>query len=204
VRRPPGAGLVDRVRGRTGRAPDPGTELALLDGIAAGLEAGLLTHRAVELAVASLTGPQAGPAGHPWRELTRAAELGQPLAPVWARLGRRTGSPTCAAVARAWWVASATGAPLAGAVRAGATAARERRRLVRAVEVATAGARAMATVLTVLPVAGVGLAALLGIDPLTLYATGPALASAVAGACLVGVGRLVVTRMVRGVVRGVL
>ncbi|HSP61220.1 MAG TPA: hypothetical protein VLO09_09175, partial [Ornithinimicrobium sp.] len=107
------------------------------------------------------------------------------------------------AVARAWAVAAATGAPLAAAVRASAEAARERRRLHRAVEVATAGARATGRVLALLPLAGLGLAALLGIGPRELYAHPLAAGAAGVGLLLLGLGRLLVGRLVHRVVRGV-
>ena len=60
--------------------------------------------------------------------------------------------------------------------------------LERAVDVATAGARATAAVLGLLPLAGVGLAALLGVGPTRLYGSPAALASASAGLVLLGVG----------------
>lgn len=173
-----------------------------LDGVAAALEAGLPTGRALHLALAQVGGSAAA-ADDPWAELRRAAASGQPLAPAWHRMARRSGSPTLASVARAWRVAGDTGAPVAEAVRAGAAAARERLRLTRAVEVATAGARATATVLALLPVAGVALAALLGIGPAQLYGTPLALASAGVGVGLLGIGHLMVRRMVTGVLRGV-
>ena len=173
----------------------------MLDGLAAALEAGLPTGHALEVALDPVVGAGAGFGA--WQELARAANDGQPLGPAWQRLARRTGSLTASSVGRAWTLAAVTGAPVAAAVRSSAHAARERRRLERAVEVATAGARATATVLGLLPVAGVGLAALLGIGPLTLYAHPLALASAALGAVLLVVGHLTVRRMVRGVLRGV-
>lgn len=105
-------------------------------------------------------------------------------------------------MARAWRVAALTGAPLARAVRVSAHVSRERRRLERAVQVATAGARATVTVLTLLPVAGVGLAAVLGVSPLVLYSHPVALASAGAGALLVVVGQLWSRRLVGRVLGG--
>lgn len=184
-------------------------ELQVLDGLAAALEAGLPVPRAVTLAVAGAT-PGSRPAadrreGWPadgWDDLVRAAGDGQALAPAWQRLARRSGSPTLASVARAWRVAALTGAPLARAVRVSAHVSRERRRLERAVQVATAGARATVTVLTLLPVAGVGLAAVLGVSPLVLYSHPVALASAGAGALLVVVGQLWSRRLVGRVLGG--
>lgn len=185
--------------GERGRAE--AEEVLVLDGLAAALEAGLPTGQALHLALDA--GQLHRGRTWSWEELWRASGEGQPLAPVWARVARRTGSPTLSAVARAWTVASVTGAPLATAVRAGAEAARERRRLHRAVEVATAGARATGRVLALLPLAGVGLAALLGIGPRELYAHPLAAGAAGAGVLLLGVGRLLVGRLVADIVRGV-
>lgn len=138
-----------------------------------------------------------------WDELARAAAQGQALAPVWQRLARREDSPTLDSVARAWRVSALTGAPLARGIRVSAHVSRERRRLERAVQVATAGARATVTVLTLLPLAGVGLAVVLGVSPVALYAHPVALASAGAGAVLVVVGQFWSRRLVGRVLRGV-
>lgn len=193
--------LVRRLRvRRSSRRVGVVEEVQLLDGLAAALEAGLPTEHAVHVALDP--DGSSGPSAVPWPELVHAAREGQPLAPAWHRLARRTGSLTAASVARAWTVAAVTGAPVAAAVRSSAHAARERRRLERAVEAATAGARATAAVLGLLPVAGVGLAALLGVGPVGLYAHPFALASAVLGLVLLGIGHLAVRRMVRGVLGG--
>ena len=182
-----------------GRAPArrEAQELALLDGLAAALEAGLPTDRAVTVALESA----AGPGDDAWRELARAAGEGQPLGAAWQRVARRTGSPTAATVARAWSVAASTGAPVAAAVRSAAGTARERRRLVGAVDVASAGARATASVLGLLPLAGVGLAALLGVGPTVLYSHPLPLASAGLGLVLLLLGHLLVRRLVGQVLR---
>lgn len=175
-------------------------EVHLLDALAAALEAGMPTDAALRLALDT-----AGDNGHlpeAWSELRRAAALGLPLAPSWARLARRTGSPTVAAAARAWAVSTATGAPLAAAIRSSAHASREGRRLDRAVEIATAGARATATVLALLPLGGIGLAALMGIGPSSLYGSTAALVSAGAGLALLLLGHLVVRTMVGRVSAG--
>ncbi|GGK57807.1 type II secretion system F family protein [Ornithinimicrobium pekingense] len=182
-----------------GRAHAMSEEVQLLDGLAAALEAGLPTEHAVQVALAPVG---AGPAAGHWAELAREAREGHPLGAAWQRLARRTCSPTAASVARAWTVASTTGAPVAAAVRSSAHAARERRRLERAVETATAGARATATVLGLLPLAGVGLAALVGVGPTTLYSDPLAMGSAGLGVVLLLTGHLVVRRMVSSVLRG--
>lgn len=206
-RRPgPDGHIVGRVRDAVRRlvgvtGSDDLEEVHLLDALAAALEAGLPTERALRLAMDSVTG--AGPAPAAWSDLRRCADLGLPLAAAWTRVARRTGSPTLAAAGRSWTVATLSGAPLAAAVRSSAHAARERHRLTRAVEVATAGARATASVLGLLPVAGVGLAAVLGIGPATLYGSLPALLSAGTGLVLLATGHLIVRALVSRVVAGV-
>lgn len=194
--------LVRRLRTRSAdRAVD--VELQVLEGLAAALEAGLPVPRAVTLAVSQVDAGEAGSLlFSAWDELARAATDGQALVPVWQRLARRTGSPTLASVARAWRVAAVTGAPLARAIRVSTHASRERRRLERAVQVATAGARATVTVLTLLPFGGVALAAVLGVSPLALYSHPIALASVAAGAVLVLVGQVWSRRMVARVLLG--
>lgn len=215
VKRPPRTSVrqdVDRLLRRMGvgrAARDRALELQVLDGLAAALEAGLPVPRAVTLAVSEVVPTQEqqrdrpGPGhGSDWDELARAAAQGQALAPVWQRLARRAGSPTLDSVARAWRVASLTGAPLARAIRLSAHVSRERQRLERAVQVATAGARATVTVLTLLPLAGVGLAAVLGVSPLVLYSHPVALVAAGSGALLVVVGQLWSRRLVSQVLKG--
>lgn len=198
---PPGpspAAWLARWRERPSAARSLQEELHVIDALAAALEAGLPVPRAVELAVRG-GGEGWGGAGD-GGVLARAAREGQELAPAWERLARQGRSPTVASVSRAWRVASLTGAPLAHALRVSAHAARERRRLVRAVEVAVAGPRATVGVLTLLPLAGVGLAAALGVGPTSLYADPVAQASAGAGALLLLAGQVWVRRMVGSVV----
>lgn len=172
-------------------------ELQVLDGLASALDAGLPVDRALAASLAGATQDGAGRAERAaWGQIARAAQDGHALAPAWQRLARRTGSPTVASVARSWRVATLTGAPLAASLRVSAHASRERRRLERAVEVATAGARATVTVLTLLPLAGIVLASVMGVGPVSLYGSPVALAGLATGAVLLGVGHLMVRRMV--------
>lgn len=189
----------DRADARSGPGDRDASVLAVLDDLSAGLEAGLPVPRAVSLALTHR--PVHGPGHEAWSALDLASRDGQGLAPAWARLARATGSPAVASVARAWRVAGLTGAPLSAALRVSATTARERLRLERAVGTATAGARATASVLTVLPVAGVLLAAVLGVGPATLYGSVPALVSAGLGAVLLLVGQVLVRAVVGRVLR---
>ncbi|WP_298749078.1 type II secretion system F family protein [uncultured Serinicoccus sp.] len=175
-------------------------ELEVVDTVAAALEGGLPVSRAVGLALErARPAPRKG--GPEWAVVARAAREGEPLAPAWDRVARRAGTPTLGAVARSWQVASRSGAPLAEALRVSAHTARERRRLENAVEAASAGARATATVLTCLPLAGIALAAVLGVPPTVLYATPTAWACLAAGATLLLLGQVLVRRLVADVLR---
>lgn len=206
-RRPLRARLAALLRRAGGtRAPGRGewaTELQVLDGLAATLEAGLPVARGVRFAVADVEQGLRPRAVAAWASLGRAAAEGQQLGLVWERLARHTRSPTLLSVSRAWRVADLTGAPLADALRVSAHAARERHRLGRAVEVAVAGPRATVTVLTLLPLAGVGLAAVLGVGPSRLYGDPVALAAVGSGAVLLLLGQVWVRRLVARVLRGI-
>lgn len=195
--------VVTRARGTASlQRRTRAAELQVLDGLAATLEAGLPVARGVQLAVAEVAPDLRPHSAAAWAALGRAATEGQQLGPAWERLARHTRSPTLVPVARAWRVADLTGAPLAGALRVSAHAARERHRLGRAVEAAVAGPRATVTVLTLLPLAGVGLAAVLGVGPTRLYGDPVAQAAVGSGAVLLLLGQAWVRRLVAGVTKG--
>ena len=104
--------------------------------------------------------------------------------------GRR-GEPSAAALGAIWCVAESAGAPLALALGELASALRDNAETEREVEVALAGPRATGRLVGWLPVAGLGLGALIGVDPvgaLTHSAIGWVLLAV--GAGLVGGGRL--------------
>ncbi|WP_298888318.1 type II secretion system F family protein [uncultured Serinicoccus sp.] len=191
--------LRSLARHRSGVGADA-EELEVVDTVAAALEGGLPVSRAVELALERAR-PTPREGGPEWAVVARAAREGEPLAPAWDRVARRAGTPTLGAVARSWQVASRSGAPLAEALRVSAHTARERRRLENAVDAASAGARATATVLTCLPLAGVALAAVLGVPPTALYATPTAWACLAAGATLLLLGQVLVRSLVADVLR---
>lgn len=96
-----------------------------------------------------------------------------------------------------WYVAEAAGAPAADMLERFAVSRREVADAERERAVALAGPRATVTVLTWLPAAGLGLALLIGADPLTLLASGPGMVSLVSGAVLLAAGRLWMTRLLR-------
>ena len=192
--------LRARRRHRAGVEADA-EELEVVDTVAAALEGGLPVSRAVGLALERAR-PTPREGGPEWAVVARAAREGEPLGPAWDRVARRAGTPTLGAVARSWQVASRSGAPLAEALRVSAHTARERRRLENAVDTASAGARATATVLSCLPLAGVALASVLGVPPTVLYATPAAWACLASGATLLLLGQVLVRRLVADVRRG--
>ncbi|GAA2079424.1 hypothetical protein GCM10009840_13270 [Pseudolysinimonas kribbensis] len=103
------------------------------------------------------------------------------------------------AVAAAWRVAADAGAPLAPTLRDLAATLRGLAQAAREVEVALAGPVATARVVLLLPLVGIGLAALLGVNALG------ALVTTVPGwVCLAGGGGLIVLgiRWIGGMVRG--
>lgn len=190
-RAPGGSGRGTAAAGRSGDG-SAGQWLPVLDQLCAALRSGLPPAEAVAMA---RTG-----AGLPVREalavVLEAARDGRPCAPAWARVVRSSSAPELALVARSWAVSERLGAPLADAVESASRALRSRRDLDSKLETATAGARTTAAILTLLPVAGVGLALLMGIGPATLYGSWPALCSLAGGLLLLAVGRVVVTGMI--------
>jgi tight adherence protein B len=93
------------------------------------------------------------------------------------------------ALAAAWSVATAAGAPLAGCLRELAASFRELGQLQRDVQVALAGPVATARMVMGLPVIGIVFGALMGFDTLhTLFATLPGLLCLVTGSALMFAG----------------
>ena len=177
--------------------------LALLEGIAPGLEAGLPPAVAVRLSGAAL-GSALDPATQQFvGELVGACEQGSPIAPVWQAWAARTGSTDLSFVAAAWRLSELTGAPLAEAVRRAVVSVRESRERVRRVNVAVAGPRATVVVLTVLPLTGPVFGLACGVPPAELYLSNPiGTASAVVGVVLIWAGRLWCHRLVDSAMRG--
>jgi tight adherence protein B len=97
-----------------------------------------------------------------------ARAVGQGARPVEAFTStsafRRTGAEAWRALATAWAVADASGAPLAPSLRQLATALRDRAETERDIEVALTGPLATARLVGWLPVAGLGLGMLMGVD----------------------------------------
>ena len=194
------AGLV--VAGRRASPPRPGVdELAeLVEVLVPSLRSGASTATAVELAAHALA-PAAG-LGALSAELLRSARAGEPLAEVWARAARRSGSDDVRFLARAWALSEETGVPLAAALATVARNLRARQSALRALAAATAGARASMVLLALLPATGPGIGLLFGLTPMDLYGRSPvAAAFLLAGTVLGGCGLLWSRAILRRAVR---
>lgn len=171
--------------------------LPLLDQLSASLRVGLPPAEALTLA---LRGTEAT-VRERLTVVIEAAREGRACGPAWLRAARSAGSAELELLARSWLISERLGAPLADAVDSAGRALRSGRDLASRLETATVGARTTATILTFLPVAGVGIALLMGIPPTELYGTPVAVVSLIVGVGVVLVGRLVVSRMIAQVVR---
>ncbi|WP_162802173.1 type II secretion system F family protein [Ornithinimicrobium murale] len=130
-----------------------------------------------------------------------AARAGRACGPAWLRAARSAQSGELELLARSWLISERLGAPLADAVDSAGRALRSGRDLASRLETATVGARTTAAILSLLPVAGLGIALLMGIGPNELYGTPVALLSLGLGVAVILVGRLIVARMITRVVR---
>ena len=177
--------------------------LALLEGIAPALEAGLPPSVAVRLSGAAL-GSTVDPGIRAFvGELADVCERGSPIAPVWQSWAARTGSADLSFVAAAWQLSERTGAPLAEAVQRAVVSVRESRERARRINVAVAGPRATVMVLTVLPLTGPVFGLACGVPPTELYLSNPiGTVSAVVGVVLIWAGRLWCRRLVDSAMNG--
>ena len=175
-----------------------GQWLPLLDELSAALGCGLAPVDALGMAL-SASPPTVRTALTP---VLQAAREGRPGGPAWTRAARIASDPHLELLARSWAISEQLGAPLADGVDSAARAMRSDRDLSNRLAATTAGARTTANILTALPVAGVGVALMMGIGPRELYGSAVAMASLGCGLLLIGAGRLVVTRMIaRAMVR---
>lgn len=184
---------MSRLGLRTGR-PDTGAGdwLPVLDNLAAALRVGLPPAEALQLATR-------GAPTHVRSTVEAvlvASRDGRQCGPAWARAAREADRRELHLLARSWAISEQLGAPLADAVDSAARSARSQRELSSRLATATAGARTTATILSLLPVVGVGVALLMGIGPADLYGSPAALMSLAAGLLLLGGGRVVVNGMV--------
>ncbi len=160
-----GVAGVSAVRAASGRARRRRAEalraavLDLLAGLAAELRAGSQPRDAlavVSASVPALLAPVAAAARSPVADPAAALDLA----------AREPGAAALADLAVAWRVVADTGAGLAGVVDRVAAGARAEAAVRREVASQLAGPRATAALLAGLPLAGVGLGAALGADPL--------------------------------------
>lgn len=183
--------------------------LVLVEGLAAGLEAGLTPVAALVIAARGLTASNrddpdsAGPVARAVPGMLVRARTGDGLGSAWSDLAEQTGLAELRLVARSWSLSETTGAPLAHAARTAARLVRENRDQRRRAATAVAGAKATMTILTLLPLGGPVLAAVMGIDLLGLYTSSPLVWFCLAaGIGLVVVGRWWVRRLVVVALRG--
>lgn len=176
--------------------------LAVLESMVVLLRAGTPTGHALDLATRPVRREETeGAAG--WSRLVRAAQADDDVAACWNELAQEWDATVFDDVAAAWRMASRHGCPIADALEAAAEGIRAQRRHGAAVEAAVAGARSTMTVLMVLPVVGVGLGVLLGVDMLDVYAGPSGFLTLWPGLLLLGVGRRWARRIVSGALRPV-
>lgn len=167
--------------------------LPLLDGLSASLAAGLTPEESLRMA--SQTSMAAGIRAM-LIPVLEAAQEGRPLGVSWQRIAREHDHPDLSSLARAWLISERLGCPLSDAVATTASTSRSRTTMDQRLSSATAGARATCALLSVLPIGGIGIALMLGIDPLTLYGNPLSLASALIGLSLLMAGRWMVSLLI--------
>lgn len=174
--------------------------LALLDALGPALGAGLTPGEALRAATTAQSG---GALVRILSPVTQAADEGRSTGAAWDRVAERTGHRDLAALARAWSVSERLGCALSQAVEQTARTCRDRTQAQQRVASATAGTRATSTLLTLLPLGGVAVAPMLGLDPVRLYGTPVAMACLLAGGLLILLGRWIVQWMIGRVEAGV-
>ena len=123
-----------------------------------------------------------------WQRLRLEAVRDGDVVQVWRDLGRLWRSAAFEEVAAAWQLSARHGCPLADAMEGAARSVRARRSHRACVDGATAGAKASTSVLLGLPVLGVGLGMLLGVDMLGCYSGFSGLVTLWPGIALMFVG----------------
>lgn len=167
--------------------------LPLLDGLSASLAAGLTPEESLRMASQASTDVGVRAMLMPVLE---AAQEGRPLGVPWQRVAREHDHPDLSSLARAWLISERLGCPLSDAVATTASTSRSRTMMNQRLSSATAGAKATSALLSVLPIGGIGIALMLGIDPLTLYGNPLSLASALCGLCVLMGGRWMVNFLI--------
>ncbi|KYH42883.1 hypothetical protein AZH51_00450 [Branchiibius sp. NY16-3462-2] len=134
-------------------------------------------------------------------DLAVRAEAGLELGPTFRTLGSDFDLPQVGVVAAAWSLSDELGCSLTDAVATAVELLQAEEDRERALRVAIAGPRATMHLLTGLPVAGVGIAALAGVPPTQLYTGVAGLAALLIGVVLILLGRWWSGRLVRRCVR---
>lgn len=187
-------------------SPDRDDDIVhLVEAVGAALSAGLGPADALRLVTDSRAGGRAGRSevDDVLPSLVLRARSGDTLSQGWHEVADRLGSTQVRLLARAWALSESSGAPLASAASTAAHLLRAKRDRRRRSQAAVAGARATIRILTLLPLGGPVLAALLGLDLARLYAQSPAVWACVGGGlALIVVGRWWVGRLVAGAVAG--
>jgi len=193
-----GSGVRWRLRRRGRGEPDVRDGiLGMLESIGPAITAGVVPAVAVATAAELLRGSL--PAGELRDDIGRLAVVarrGDELSPVWASLARRHRIDALRAVAQAWALCEEVGCGLAESLETATALMRADLDRDRRLRVATAGPRATMQLLTLLPVAGVGLCAMVGVDPVELYAGRMLVFTLLPGCALLVGGRLLVRRMI--------
>lgn len=183
------------------RRSDPEAEcLEVLDTLITVLRAG----SAVSPALAEvLAGPASreGVTASGWCRLRQAAMRDEDVVAVWRDLAVQWRRSAFDDVAAAWTISARRGCPLADALESAASSVRARRAHRAQVDAASAGARASTGVLMGLPVLGMGLGTLLGVDMMAHYRGAAGLVTLWPGLALMVAGSAWVRRMTAGALR---
>ena len=137
-------------------------------------------------------------------ELVDAGDLtGDPASGPWHRYAVQSALSEARLFAGAWTISHRTGAPLADAVEVVARQARSERELSRRRRSAMAGPKATMTVLSALPLGGIGIGVATGVNPIEVVGASPVLQACVAcGAALLVLGRWWSAQIMRAAERG--
>lgn len=190
-------GLATRWRRR--RHPDETGRivLAILELVTPSLAAGVPPARAVATSIDLVVEPlPAGPLRDDLLDIAAAARSGESLGSRWTRLAETYAVEGLDVVGQAWELSESVGCGLRRSLDTAVGLMRRQIDRERHLREITAGPRATMHLLTLLPVAGVGLCALMGVGPLHLYSGSLLLPVVLPGCGLLLAGRLLVRRMI--------
>jgi tight adherence protein B len=197
-----GAGWLLRrqSRCRAARERERRAEVEALRALAAELTAGASPETALSVVADDLAGVPGGPgreAGAVAAALAAAGRAGTD--PATADVLHSSGSPGVRGLGAAWQLSTETGAPLADCLARLAAAASMSAATAREVRATLAGPRLTARLLALLPLAGIGMAALSGAHPIgILLNTGPGQICLAVGVGLDVAGLLWIERLASG------